>query len=99
MNPLVLRQLVWIACLMATGAAFAQPATDSERYSPAPESSSGIGKCYTGREIPASMGWQGTVWLEREERSDLRLAALSLRPGSRMSDAQIRRDAAEFALE
>ncbi len=104
MNPSIPRHFVWIAFLLATGDAFAQPATVSERYGPAPASAGGIAKRYMGREISAVMGWQGTAWLEgeereREERTDLLLAAPSLEPGSKMSDAQIRREAAVFALE
>ena len=44
-----------------------------------------------GREISAMMGWQGTAWLEREkreERTDLPLAALYLKPGTKTSDAR-----------
>ena len=44
-----------------------------------------------GREIAAVMGWQGAAWLEREERereerTDLLLAALELRPGMVVAD-------------
>jgi ubiquinone/menaquinone biosynthesis C-methylase UbiE len=44
-----------------------------------------------GREIAAVMGWQGAAWLERgererEERTDLLLAALALRPGMVVAD-------------
>jgi ubiquinone/menaquinone biosynthesis C-methylase UbiE len=51
----------------------------------------GIGKRYLGREIAAVMGWQGAAWLEREERereerTDLLMAALALRPGMVVAD-------------
>lgn len=101
-EPLILRHFVWIALLITTGAALAPPATDSGRYSPAPAGAGGIGKRNVGLEISAMMGWQGTAWLEREEReelTDLLLAALSLKPGTKMIDARIRREAAVFALE
>ncbi|MGL4565937.1 MAG: class I SAM-dependent methyltransferase, partial [Halioglobus sp.] len=62
-----------------------------DRYSPVPASSDGIGKRYMGREISAVMGWQGAAWLEREERereerTDLLLAALALQPGMVVAD-------------
>jgi precorrin-6B methylase 2 len=78
------------------GAAFAQPAataqpTTAERYRTIPGSPDGIGKQYMGREISAVMGWQGAAWLERgererEERTDLLLAALPLKPGMVVAD-------------
>jgi hypothetical protein len=87
-NPSTLRHFVWIAFLFATGAARAQPATVAEHYSPPPASAGGMGKRCTGREISAMMGWQSSAWLKREERTDLPLAALSLKPGTKMSDAR-----------
>lgn len=77
--------LLWVA-----SAALAQPAP-SERYSVTPASADGIGKRYMGREISAVMGWQGAAWLEREERereerTDLLLAALALAPGMVVAD-------------
>lgn len=78
--------LLWVA-----SAALAQPAPSSERYSVTPASADGIGKRYMGREISAVMGWQGAAWLEREERereerTDLLLAALALAPGMVVAD-------------
>ena len=51
----------------------------------------GIGKFYLGREIAQVMGHQGADWLERperetEERPDLALAALKLKPGDAVAD-------------
>ena len=51
----------------------------------------GIGKRYMGREIAQVMGWQGAPWLERqerekEERTDLLLDALELKPGMVVAD-------------
>jgi len=82
---------IFLACVLTTGAALAQPAAFAQRYSPAPASADGIGKRYLGREIAAVMGWQGAAWLERgererEERTDLLLAALALRPGMVVAD-------------
>jgi len=69
----------------------AQPAAFAQRYSPAPASADGIAKRYMGREIAAVMGWQGASWLEREERereerTDLLMVALALRPGMVVAD-------------
>ncbi len=54
-------------------------------------SADGIGKRYMGREIAQVMGWQGAAWLEREERereerTDLLLAELALKPGMVVAD-------------
>jgi SAM-dependent methyltransferase len=51
----------------------------------------GIGKFYMGREIAQVMGHQAAGWLERpereqEERPDLLLAALRLKPGNAIAD-------------
>ena len=64
------------------------------RYSSVPASLAnpdGIGKRYMGREIAGVMGWQGAAWLEREERekeerTDLLLKALALKPGMTVAD-------------
>ncbi|MEO7336894.1 MAG: methyltransferase domain-containing protein [Caldimonas sp.] len=54
-------------------------------------SADGIGKRYMGREIAGIMGWQGAAWLEREERereerTDLLLSELALKPGMSVAD-------------
>ena len=82
---------VLAASLLAGSAALAQPAEFAQRYSAVTPSADGIGKRYMGREISAVMGWQGAAWLEREERereerTDLLLAALALRPGMVVAD-------------
>lgn len=51
----------------------------------------GIGKYYMGREIAHVMGHEAADWLERpererEERADLLLAALKLKPGDVVAD-------------
>ena len=64
------------------------------RYTSVPASLAnpdGIGKRYMGREIAGVMGWQGAAWLEREERekeerTDLLLKALALKPGMTVAD-------------
>lgn len=91
MNQSTLRHFICFALLLTTSAALAQPAAVAERYSSAPASADGIGKRYMGREISAVMGWQGAAWLEREERdreerTDLLLAALALQPGMVVAD-------------
>jgi precorrin-6B methylase 2 len=60
-------------------------------YTTGPASADGIGKFYYGREIAALMTHQGATWLERperekEERPDLLLRALALRPGDVVAD-------------
>jgi len=90
-NAVMSLRWMFLACVLATGAALAQPAAFAQRYTPAPASADGIGKRYMGREIAAVMGWQGAGWLEREERereerTDLLLAALALRPGMVVAD-------------
>ncbi len=63
----------------------------SERYTRVPAGADGIGKRYMGRDIAGVMGWQGAAWLEREERereerTDLLVAALQLKPGMVVAD-------------
>jgi precorrin-6B methylase 2 len=60
-------------------------------YSTRPRTRDGIGKIYFGREIAQVMGHQGAGWLERptresEERTDLLLEALALKPGESVAD-------------
>ena len=71
----------------------AAPGPAPPRYSPVPvpASADGIGKRYMGREIAGVMGWQGAASLkrqqrEREERTDLLVLALQLRPGMVVAD-------------
>ena len=87
------RQLLcWLAASPLTGAlapvsAQVQGARDRS-VAPSPD---GIGKIYMEREIAGVMGWQGAAWLEREEREqeergDLLLRELRLRPGMNVAD-------------
>jgi ubiquinone/menaquinone biosynthesis C-methylase UbiE len=67
------------------------PGTAQSDYTQGRASADGIGKRYLGREIAGVMGWQGAAWLEREERereerTDLLMAALALRPGMVVAD-------------
>jgi len=66
----------WAACTYATVA------------NPHPD---GIGKSYCDRHISKVMGWQGAPWLERpqrlqEERTDLLIQKLNLKPGMVVGD-------------
>ncbi len=61
------------------------------RYAAVPASPDGIGKVHMGREIAQVMSYHGAPWLERaerteEERPDLVLAALDLKPGMAVAD-------------
>jgi precorrin-6B methylase 2 len=63
----------------------------NERYTRVPAGVDGIGKRYMGRDIAGVMGWQGAAWLEREERereerTDLLVTALQLKPGMVVAD-------------
>ena len=80
-------QLLMLGCMAAPG--WAQKPADG--YQTAPRSRDGIGKSYMGREIAGVMGWQGAAWLEREERQqeergDLLLRELGLKPGMAVAD-------------
>jgi len=91
MNTTTCLRCICIALLITTSAVLGQSAAYAERYSQLPVSADGIGKSYMGREISAVMGWQGAAWLERqerdrEERTDLLLAALMLQPGFIVAD-------------
>ena len=66
-------------------------AEPAERYQRSAASADGIGKSYMGRDIARVMGWQAAPWLERnereqEERTDLLLNALALKPGMVVAD-------------
>jgi precorrin-6B methylase 2 len=91
MNLLFCLRCLCAVLTIATTAAQAQTGQSVERYSQLPASADGIGKIYMGREIAAVMGWQGAAWLEREERereerTDMLLAALMLQPGNVVAD-------------
>ena len=91
MNLKTCLRLICVALSIATSAVLAQSSPNLERYSQLPASADGIGKSYMGREISGVMGWQGAAWLERqerdrEERTDLLLAALLLQPGMVVAD-------------
>ena len=77
-----------VACITL---ASTQPTAQRGSYTTLPTGADGIGKRYMGRDIAAVMGWQGAAWLEREERereerTDLLMTALSLKPGMVVAD-------------
>ena len=82
---------LWLALLMLACAAPASAAEIAPVYEQKAPSADGIGKRYMGREIAQVMGWQGAAWLEREERereerTDLLLPELALKPGMVVAD-------------
>lgn len=67
------------------------PAQPQSAYQNVPADRDGIGKRFMGRDIAGVMGFEGAAWLERadrekEERSDLLMQALALRPGMVVAD-------------
>ncbi len=83
-----------IAVLAGAGillGAVAHAQSDAGSYTTTRPAADGIGKSYMGREIAGVMGWQGANWLERserqqEERGDLLLRELGLKPGMVVAD-------------
>lgn len=77
--------------LSTAGLAADAPRPPEARYETGRATRDGIGKFYFGREIAQVMGHQGAGWLERpereaEERTDLLLDALALKPGDIVAD-------------
>ena len=80
-----------LALVVASGAQPAVSQSQTPHYQTVKASRDGIGKVYMGREIAGVMGWQGASWLEREERQqeergDLLLRELRLKPGMAVAD-------------
>ena len=85
------RCLLLLILSLALPAAVPAAETAPPRYVTVQASPDGIGKVYLGREIAQVMGFLGAVWLERseraqEERPDLLLNALELKPGMNVAD-------------
>lgn len=86
----VIFAIFWAAtlpCPAATNAPSAAPRYEAR----AEHDPNGIGKFFMGREIAHVMGHEGADWLERpereqEERSDLLLPALKIKPGDVVAD-------------
>ncbi len=84
-----------VGLLILTGSASGPAAEETRpaeaRYETRRASRDGIGKFYFGREISQVMGHQAAGWLERpereeEERTDLLVEALDLKPGAIVAD-------------
>lgn len=81
----------WLALLLGFGLVVAIHAQPAQPYQAATPSADGIGKVYQGRDIAQMMGFDGAAWLERterqrEERADLLMAELALKPGMDVAD-------------
>jgi SAM-dependent methyltransferase len=79
----------YAAALLLLAAVLAHAA--ESLYTTTAPNNEGIGKVYMGREIAHVMTYHGADWLERaermrEERPDLVLAALGLKPGMAVAD-------------
>ena len=96
MNPRASRRQ-WLSalisgCVLVAGNLTADPTPPAARYETRAEHDpNGIGKFFMGREIAQVMGHQAADWLERparetEERPDLLLPALKLKPGDAVAD-------------
>jgi len=86
-----LAQAVGSTSTPASASASTSASTSAPAYKKTFPTRDGIGKSYMGREIAGVMGWQAADWLERperarEERPDLLLAELKLKPGMVVAD-------------
>lgn len=80
-----------LAALLLVGAGLACAAAPEPYETRAEHDPDGIGKFYLGREIAHVMGVGGVPWLERsqresEERPQLTIAALEIKPGQTVAD-------------
>src|ERR1700722_60962 len=90
------RRLLLLLVLLAPKFSIAQdkaaaPPDSSAYETRADHDPDGIGKFYHGREIAQVMGHQGADWLERperetEEKPELLMKALKLKPGEAVAD-------------
>src|SRR5438445_7487969 len=89
---ITLAQISWLIEARAAADESTRSATNSSRYEYRREHDlNGIGKFFMGREIAYVMGHQAADWLERperaeEERPDLLLSALKIKPGDAVAD-------------
>ncbi len=82
------KELIFLLSCSICVSVFSTPELYTYRQEHDPD---GIGKFYQGREIAQVMGHEGADWLERperlaEERPDLLLTAIQLRPGDVVAD-------------
>ena len=88
----LLLSLVLLAPFVSRAQEKTTPPSDSGAYETrADHDPDGIGKFYYGREIAQVMGHQGADWLERperesEEKPELLMKALKLKPGDAVAD-------------
>ena len=93
---LIRHAAVWLcavnlAAITAFGTETNSPVPAPRYETRAEHDPNGIGKFYMGREIAHVMGHEGASWLERpgrekEERTDLVVPALKLKPGDSVAD-------------
>src|SRR2546426_141066 len=91
-HVVTLSQISWFITAGAAADETTRTATNAPRYEYRQEHDpNGIGKFYLGREIAHVMGHQAADWLERpereaEEKPDVLLEALKLKPGDVVAD-------------
>ena len=87
---LLIKVILWLVLMLSFSSIYADNATTSH-YQQFPPTAEGTGKVYMGREIAHVMGYQGAAWLEREnrekeERTDILIQSLNLKPGMTVAD-------------
>ena len=87
----ILRWIVYLSLAFGACGVRADADLEDSHYTTGPPSRDGIGKIYMGREISHVMGHLGAGWLERpererQERTDLLIAGLSLSKDSVVAD-------------
>jgi ubiquinone/menaquinone biosynthesis C-methylase UbiE len=85
----MLKRCVQLACLLLLQSSLVF--AEAPLYQQFPPSNDGTGKVFMGREIAHVMGYQGAAWLEREsrekeERTDVLIQALGLKPNMVVAD-------------
>src|SRR6266566_1687236 len=91
-HVVTLSQISWVIAAGAAADETTRTATNSSHYEYRREHDpNGIGKFYLGREIAHVMGHQAADWLERpereaEEKPELLIEALKLKPGDGVAD-------------
>jgi FkbM family methyltransferase len=87
----LLAVVLWVVVALPASAAHADATAEARYQQLRPANAEGIGKAYMGREIAHVMGHAAADWLERpererEERPELLLEALDLKPGMTVAD-------------
>ena len=87
----MLAACLWLSALVLSQHPALADTDAASRYREGPGSIDGIGKFYQGREIARVMGFEGAGWLERptresEERTDILVQELHLKPGMTVAD-------------